>query len=99
MFIKPMTPITDITSLQNTQGADKKQDINPFKNIFQDALDDVYATSKAVDDNAYDLVAGNTDDLHNLQIELSKAELSVSYMVQLRNKSLEAYNEMMRITV
>lgn len=99
MFIKPMTAISDIKQLQNVNNLQKSTDQGSFKNIFEDAIKDVYDANKKVDENAYNLVAGNTDNLHTMQIDLEKAQLSTSYMIQLRNKTLESYNEIIRITV
>jgi flagellar hook-basal body complex protein FliE len=45
------------------------------------------------------LATGNIDSLHTLTIDLAKAELAVQTLVQVRNKALDAYNEIMRITL
>lgn len=47
----------------------------------------------------YLLATGQLDNPAELQIAASKYEMSVSLMVQLRNKGLEAYNELMRISL
>ena len=50
-------------------------------------------------DEIYKLATGQTDDLHNLSIASEKATMSVQILVQLRNKALDAYNEIMRMNV
>ena len=40
---------------------------------------------------------GETDDPHNLMIAANKAELSVELLVQLRNKALESYDQLIKI--
>ena len=45
------------------------------------------------------LATGQTDDAHTEPIAAAKAQLSVELLVQLRNKALEAYNEIMRINL
>ena len=42
---------------------------------------------------------GQTDDAHTEPIAAAKAQLSVELLVQLRNRALEAYNEIMRINL
>lgn len=45
----------------------------------------------------YALSVGETDDPHNLMIAANKAELSVELLVQLRNKALESYDQLIKI--
>ena len=40
------------------------------------------------------LVDGSADDLHTVMIKTTEAQLSLEVAVQLRNRALEAYNEM-----
>ena len=47
----------------------------------------------AADQGVQDLITGNTDNLHNVMIQTSEAQLSLELALQLRNKGLEAYNE------
>ncbi len=53
----------------------------------------------AVDTATHDLVSGNVDDFHQVVILSEKATLSLQLAVQVRNKVLEAYHEVMRTQV
>jgi flagellar hook-basal body complex protein FliE len=46
-----------------------------------------------------DLATGKDTNIHNTMIELEKAEIALKYTVQLRNRALNAYEELMRISV
>lgn len=46
-----------------------------------------------------DLALGRSENLHNVMLELEKARLSVEVVVQVRNRLLEAYQEIMRMQV
>lgn len=70
-----------------------------FKDIFQNAVNNVTDTQKTLSQQQYLLSTGQIDDAHTVPIAASEAQLSVELLVQLRNKSLEAYNELMRIGV
>ncbi|MEG1613893.1 MAG: flagellar hook-basal body complex protein FliE [Oscillospiraceae bacterium] len=70
-----------------------------FQSIFKDAINDVKETDKALEFEAYRLATGQTDNLHDITIASTKASLSVELFVQLRNKALESYNEIMRMGV
>jgi flagellar hook-basal body complex protein FliE len=43
------------------------------------------------------LATGETDNIHHVMLSLEKAKLSFQLMLQVRNKALEAYQEMMRM--
>ena len=47
----------------------------------------------------YLLATGQLDDAHSLPIAEAKAALSVEVLVALRNKAMESYNEIMKMSV
>ncbi|MCB9834125.1 MAG: flagellar hook-basal body complex protein FliE [Planctomycetes bacterium] len=46
-----------------------------------------------------DLVAGKSDDVHQVMLAMAKADVSFRMMVEVRNKLVEAYQEVMRMQV
>lgn len=97
MMITPIQPIGSLEALEKTASADKVQ--LPFQSLFQDAVNNVKETDQTVQDEIYKLATGQSDDLHNIVIASQKATMSVQLLVQLRNKALDAYNEVMRMSV
>ncbi|MDR1571955.1 MAG: flagellar hook-basal body complex protein FliE [Clostridiales Family XIII bacterium] len=75
----------------------------PYKSEFRQALEglinDVEETEAISDMDAYKLSIGELDDPHTAMINAAKAELTLSTMVQIRNKVLDAYSEVMRISI
>ena len=70
-----------------------------FANILSDALS-AATQADAVDKvSAIELLTGQSDDLSGLLIDAQKAELSLNLALQLRNKVIDAYNEVMRMQV
>ena len=67
-----------------------------FADVFRKAIDDVIATEDEYQKQKYLLATGQTDDPH---AEPVKAQLAVDLLVQLRNKALDAYSEIMRINL
>jgi flagellar hook-basal body complex protein FliE len=45
------------------------------------------------------LAAGDTDNLHQIMIALEEAKLSFQLMVQVRNKLLESYQDILRMQI
>jgi flagellar hook-basal body complex protein FliE len=67
-----------------------------FKEIFHDIIENVEKTEAATKMDAYKLSIGNMDEMHTMIINAAKAEVALQTMVQLRNKFLDAYSEIMR---
>jgi flagellar hook-basal body complex protein FliE len=70
-----------------------------FRAIFEGLINDVEQTEAVAEKDAYLLSVGTLEDPHTALINASKAELTLSMMVQIRNKVLDAYSEIMRINV
>ena len=51
------------------------------------------------DDGVRRLALGEADNLHQVMINLEQAKLSFELVVQIRNKLLDAYQELMRMQV
>lgn len=89
--ISSQAPATSQTSTQ-TSGSS-------FTDILKNAMNNLEQT-EAIAKNDISLVAtGQVDDLHTVMIDAAKAELALSMFVQVRNKALEAYNEIMNINL
>jgi flagellar hook-basal body complex protein FliE len=103
MFIVPMNSSINIDKVKSlTQDSDKtslNQDGNNgsgFKEILQDMVQNVEDTEAVTKMDAYNLAMGNMDDMHTMMINAAKADIVLQTMVQIRNKVLEAYSEIMR---
>lgn len=96
--IKPINGIGEINELQKSSSSKGKNELL-FKSIFEDALNNYVGNEAQVDEDIYKLSTGESDDLHNLMINMKKAEMSLDLVLQLRNKALDAYNEIMRMGV
>ncbi len=70
---------------------------NLFSDIFSSAIENVKETDEAKNQAEYLMATGQLDNPAELMIASTKAQISVDLLVQLRNKSLDAYNELMRI--
>lgn len=70
-----------------------------FADIFQAAIENVVQTDAEKNHTEYLLATGQLDNPAEMTNAISKAQTSVDLLVQLRNKSLEAYSELMRISI
>jgi flagellar hook-basal body complex protein FliE len=95
------TPIKSITSgIGNTQlNQTQNTDSSIFQDIFGQMIKDVVETDQVVAADVQALVTGQTDSLHQLQIDQVKAQLAIELLTQTRNRALEAYNQLMNMGV
>ena len=70
-----------------------------FGGIFKSAIDNVKETDAQKTQLQYLMATGQLDNPAELTLASSKYEMSVNLLVQLRNKAVEAYNEIMRISL
>jgi flagellar hook-basal body complex protein FliE len=63
------------------------------------AVQQVSHFDRTSDKMVIDLATGRDTNIHNTMIELEKADIALKYTVQLRNRALSAYEELMRIQV
>lgn len=70
-----------------------------FTDIMNKALSDVQDTDEKVTQANVDLLTGENDSIHQAMIDAEKAELSLNLAIQVRNKVIDAYNEVMRMQV
>ncbi|HHZ01800.1 MAG TPA: flagellar hook-basal body complex protein FliE [Tissierellia bacterium] len=98
MFIEPIKPIEGIQS-NELKKTENESDQFLFKSILDNAIENYKNAEAEVDKDVYKLAMGETDDLHNLMINMQKAQISLDLVIQLRNKALDAYNEIMRMGV
>ena len=68
-----------------------------FANILSAAFDNANATNQADRTSLLELLTDQTDDLSGLLIDAQKAELALQFALQMRNKLIDAYTEIMRM--
>ena len=100
-----MNSIADITLKSHLQGLSGSK-ISPVQNMsgkFAEALKgsiaEVNQAQVSADRASEQIAAGETKNLHETMIKLEEADISLRLMVQVRNKAVEAYQEIMRMQV
>ena len=70
-----------------------------FAKFLSDALNQVNNAQLAAQQADTNLAAGNTSDLANVMITNEKAELTIDMAVQVQNKVIAAYQQIMQMQV
>ena len=96
--IGSIQPLWDSISLDKTTSKDNtassQNGFPVFADVFQNAINDVKQT-----DAEYNQATGQLDNPAVATIAGTKAQLSVQLLAELRNKALDAYSEISRMSM
>jgi flagellar hook-basal body complex protein FliE len=73
--------------------------VNPlgdFKQVLTESIGDVNSQLLKADVDAREMIAGNKD-IHEAMISMEQAHISMRLLIQVRNKVISAYEEIMRM--
>lgn len=70
-----------------------------FGESIKKAVSDVNDLQKTADTMANKLAAGDAVEVHQAMIAMQKASMALNFTIQVRNKVVEAYQEVMRMQV
>lgn len=88
-------PKSEITNVSKTP-FDAQQS---FANELKDAISNVNNQQLASDAATNKLISGGDIDLHEVMIASQKASITLNATLEVRNKVIEAYQEIMRMSV
>lgn len=70
-----------------------------FGRLLNDFLSKTAAQQGQADQAITDLAAGNTENLHRVLLEVVKSELGLRMVLEVRNRLLESYQQVMQMQV
>ncbi len=70
-----------------------------FSDTLTESLNEANSLQNKADQAIEDLVAGKSQSIHETMIAVGKADLAFRMTMQVRNKIVEAYQEVMRMQV
>ncbi len=68
-----------------------------FQETLKESLEKVNELQKEADEAVKKLATGNGGNIHETMLAIEKADVSFRMMMQVRNKIVEAYQEIMRM--
>lgn len=97
--IRPIKPLFEpLTAQPGLQGA-QNTGTSLFASVFQSAIANVRETSAVKSDLEYKLATGQLDNPAEYNVAATKAGNATLLLMEMRNKALDAYNEMIRISL
>lgn len=101
MEFTPITPLQPLFDTTETQTGRSVEDTGAsmFAAVFQSAIDNVRQTNRTQVDLEYKLATGQIDNPAELTLATANASNAALLLMELRNKALDVYNELMRISL
>ena len=97
--MEAIRPLWGASPSEETQSSSTVGPEIPFADIFQSAVENVRETDAAKNEAEYLLATGQLDNPAEYTIAQAQALTSVNLLMELRNRALDAYSELMRISM
>ncbi|PAF46280.1 flagellar hook-basal body complex protein FliE [Helicobacter sp. 12S02634-8] len=91
--IKPLS--NSLSSGTSKVGADRGE----FSELLKKSIDELNLAQENSDKALADMASGQIKDLHQAAIAIGKAETSMKLMLEVRNKAISAYKEILRTQI
>lgn len=85
-------PVPELPSVSGSQTAG-----GSFADAIGTAMNEVESQGQQATSSATDLLANGQGDVHTLALQVQRAELSLELFQQVRNKFVQAYQEIMKM--
>ena len=97
----PVSPIRPLIESTGTQPVSSARSVGSslFATVFQSAIDNVRQTNAEQVDLEYKLSTGQLDNPAELTLASAKATNSALLLMTLRDRAMDVYNELMRISL
>ena len=92
-----VAPLLSPTSAPSTNGASGVG--SAFGDLLVDGLDRLEGVQDKSDKLAVQAATGDLDDIHDYTIAATEASVTAQLTVAVRNRALEAFNEIMRMPI
>lgn len=98
-MINQINSINNIDPNNYTGISNQNKSISTFSDFLKAALDNVNNLQLKSQADDQKLVTGEIDDINQVMIDATKADIALQLTIQLKNKILDAYQEIMRMPV
>lgn len=98
--IPPTSSVSSIGNIANTPGSNKTDTptgSQGFSQLIDHFVKSTNETQITSDQSIQDLVTGKTDNVQQVVMAVANAEMSFQLFMEIRNKLIDSYNELMRM--
>lgn len=98
-MISPIAPITPVAMPETAPLSGAASKGGDFQSVLQSYVGRVQQTQTSAKNSVDSFLAGGTDELHSVALATQRAELEFEMFLQVRNKVVSAYQEVMKMQV
>ncbi len=98
MSITPIGPIQN-SKIDLALEKPKNKNAANFKETVSNYVDEVNSLQLKAGESIENFATGKVENVHEVMIAMSKAEVSFKFMMETRNKLVDAYKEIMKMQV
>lgn len=103
MFIVPISgaisPVQSLFDKEDEQVSKTDESTPQFSDVFREVFNDVQETQQQSNIDAVKLMQGDIDDLHTIYNNMTKASIAVETFVAVKNAAVDAYNQVLQISM
>lgn len=103
MFIVPISgaisPVQSVFDNENGQVKEITESSPQFSDVFREVFNNVQETQQQTNIDAVKLMQGEIDDLHTVYNNMTKASIAVETFVAVKNAAVDAYNQVLQISM
>jgi len=95
----PISPVTSIPSPASIQPAGQTSQPGAFQNVLDGAIQSIESANKDATVAVQKFLSGENEELHTAALAVQKATLTFDLGLQVRNKVVDAYQQIMQMQV
>ncbi len=99
MSINNIDGLKSIISVGNAKNQQTQKQVEGFGDFLKEAINKVNSAQIQAEEMVSNFTVGNDVQLHQVIIATEKASLALQLTMQIRNKAIDAYQEIMRMQV
>ena len=100
--INPLESVSQAFEVNNTQentAAGEAVSAPSFMDIFSGIYNNAVEANAQKQEDIVQLMLGDTDNLEEIQANIAKAEIATELLVTVKNAAVDAYNEIIKMSV
>lgn len=103
MFIVPISstisPVNSVFGDDENSSVQSTESTPQFSDVFKEIFNDVQDTQAQTEEDTVKIIQGDIDDLHTIYNNMTKAAVAVETFVAVKNAAVDAYNQVLQISM
>ncbi|MBI4877588.1 MAG: flagellar hook-basal body complex protein FliE [Acidobacteria bacterium] len=94
-----ISPLRSVPAIEPPRPAGKSDGTAAFRSMLESTIQNLETTRQTADQAVDGFLTGGGEDLHTTALAVQRSELELELALQVRNKVVQAYQEIMRLQI